>query len=94
MILADRDGNITYANPATVKQLTELAEYLPIPVDKIGVSNTRQTNLEYLGGDMIEAGNEFGAGDNACLKGSIEHHARQRASGAAGRSRRASSTSR
>jgi hypothetical protein len=33
-----------------------------IPVDKIGVTNKRQTNLEYLGQDMIEAGNEFGAG--------------------------------
>jgi hypothetical protein len=33
-----------------------------IPVDKIGVTNNRQTNLEYLGQDMIEAGNEFGAG--------------------------------
>eukprot|EP00095_Tigriopus_kingsejongensis_P002198 maker-scaffold966_size75752-snap-gene-0.19 protein:Tk02198 transcript:maker-scaffold966_size75752-snap-gene-0.19-mRNA-1 annotation:"endophilin-b1 isoform x2" len=31
-----------------------------IPVDKLGVKNTRLTNLEYLGGDMIEAGNEFG----------------------------------
>lgn len=33
-----------------------------IPVDKIGVTNKRQTNLEYMGQDMIEAGNEFGAG--------------------------------
>ena len=33
-----------------------------IPVDKIGVTNQRQTNLEYLGDDMIEGGNEFGAG--------------------------------
>ena len=33
-----------------------------IPVDKIGVTNKRLTNLEYLGQDMIEAGNEFGAG--------------------------------
>ena len=33
-----------------------------LPVDKIGVTNTRLTNLEYLGTDMIEAGNEFGAG--------------------------------
>jgi hypothetical protein len=33
-----------------------------LPVDKIGVTNTRLTNLEYLGADMIEAGNEFGVG--------------------------------
>jgi len=33
-----------------------------IPVDKIGVTNKRLTNLQYLGQDMIEAGNEFGAG--------------------------------
>ena len=33
-----------------------------LPVDKIGVTNTRLTNLEYLGADMIEAGNEFGTG--------------------------------
>ena len=33
-----------------------------IPVDKLGVTNTRQSNLEYLGSDMIEGGNEFGAG--------------------------------
>jgi len=33
-----------------------------LPVDKIGVTNTRLTNLEYLGTDMIEAGNEFGPG--------------------------------
>lgn len=33
-----------------------------IPVEKMGVKNTRLTNLEYLGSDMIEAGNEFGPG--------------------------------
>jgi len=32
------------------------------PMDKIGVTNTRLTNLEYLGTDMIEAGNEFSSG--------------------------------
>ena len=26
------------------------------------MQNTRLSNLEYLGGDMVEAGNEFGAG--------------------------------
>ncbi|XP_059093137.1 endophilin-B2-like isoform X2 [Tigriopus californicus] len=31
-----------------------------IPVDKLGVKNTRLSNLEYLGTDMIEGGNEFG----------------------------------
>ena len=31
-----------------------------MPVDKIGLKDTRLSNLEYLGGDMIEAGNEFG----------------------------------
>ncbi len=33
-----------------------------VPVDKIGLKNTRLSNLEYLGNDMVEAGNEFGAG--------------------------------
>ena len=33
-----------------------------VPMDKIGVTNTRLTNLEYLGADMIEAGNEFSSG--------------------------------
>ena len=31
-----------------------------VPVDKIGIKNERMSNLEYLGTDMIEAGNEFG----------------------------------
>jgi len=31
-----------------------------VPVDKIGIKNERMSNLEYLGSDMIEAGNEFG----------------------------------
>ena len=31
-------------------------------MDKIGLKNERLTNLEYLGNDMIEAGNEFGTG--------------------------------
>ena len=33
-----------------------------VPVDKIGLSNSRKSNLEYLGDDMIEGGSEFGAG--------------------------------
>jgi len=33
-----------------------------VPMDKIGLKNERLTNLEYLGNDMIEAGNEFGTG--------------------------------
>jgi len=32
-----------------------------IPMDKVGIKNERLTNLEYLGNDMIEAGNEFGS---------------------------------
>lgn len=31
-----------------------------VPVDRIGLTNTRLSNLEYLGQDMIETGNEFG----------------------------------
>ena len=31
-----------------------------IPVDKIGLKDNRLSNLEYLGNDMIESGNEFG----------------------------------
>jgi len=45
-------------NPA---QRAETLFFDNVPVDKIGIKNERQTNLEYLGGDMIEAGNEFGA---------------------------------
>jgi len=33
-----------------------------VPVDKIGIKNERLTNSEYLGTDMVEAGNEFGVG--------------------------------
>ena len=33
-----------------------------VPVDKIGIHNERKSNFEYLGADMIEGGNEFGAG--------------------------------
>ena len=33
-----------------------------VPMDKVGVTNTRMSNLEYLGADMIEAGNEFSSG--------------------------------
>ena len=31
-------------------------------MDTWHLQNTRLSNLEYLGGDMVEAGNEFGAG--------------------------------
>ena len=31
-----------------------------VPMDKIGLKDTRLSNLEYLGNDMIESGNEFG----------------------------------
>jgi len=36
--------------------------YSSVPVDKIGIKTERQSNLEYLAGDMIEAGSEFGTG--------------------------------
>ncbi len=39
VILADKDLNITYVNPATVKNLTPLAHLLPVPIDKIVGSN-------------------------------------------------------
>jgi methyl-accepting chemotaxis protein len=39
IILADKDLNITYANPATVKALTPLAHLLPVPIDKVVGSN-------------------------------------------------------
>lgn len=35
IILADRDLNITYVNPATVKALTPLTHLLPVPLDKV-----------------------------------------------------------
>ncbi|MCC7292250.1 MAG: PAS domain-containing protein [Phycisphaerales bacterium] len=39
IMLADKDLNITYVNPATVKNLTPLAHLLPIPIDKVVGSN-------------------------------------------------------
>ncbi len=39
IILADMDFNITYANPATVKNLQPLAQHLPIAIDKVVGSN-------------------------------------------------------
>ncbi len=39
IILADKDLNITFVNPATVKNLQPLAHLLPIPIDKIVGSN-------------------------------------------------------
>ncbi|NOS99860.1 MAG: PAS domain S-box protein [Phycisphaerales bacterium] len=39
IILADKDLNITYVNPATVKALTPLAHLLPVPLNKVVGSN-------------------------------------------------------
>jgi len=39
IIMADKDLNITYVNPATVKALTPLASLLPVPLDKVVGSN-------------------------------------------------------
>ncbi|GJM24117.1 MAG: methyl-accepting chemotaxis protein [Phycisphaerae bacterium] len=39
IILADTDFNITYVNPATIKNLTPLAHLLPVPIDQIVGSN-------------------------------------------------------
>lgn len=39
IILADKDLNITYVNPATVKSLQPLAHLLPVPIEKIVGSN-------------------------------------------------------
>ncbi|MCB9856698.1 MAG: PAS domain S-box protein [Phycisphaerales bacterium] len=39
MMLADKELNIVYVNPATVKNLTPLAHLLPIPMDKVVGSN-------------------------------------------------------
>lgn len=39
IILADKDLNITYVNPATVKNLQPLAHLLPVPLDKVVGSN-------------------------------------------------------
>lgn len=35
VIMADPDGTIKYLNPASTKQLSELQQFLPIPVDEI-----------------------------------------------------------
>jgi methyl-accepting chemotaxis protein len=39
MILADKEFNITYVNPATIKNLTPLAHLLPIPIDQLVGAN-------------------------------------------------------
>ncbi len=39
IIMADKDLNITYVNPATIKNLTPLASMLPVPIDKVVGSN-------------------------------------------------------
>ncbi|MCB0332252.1 MAG: PAS domain-containing protein [Bdellovibrionales bacterium] len=39
IMMADRDLNINYLNPASVKTLRTLAQYLPVPVDKVQGSN-------------------------------------------------------
>ncbi len=39
MILADKDLNITYVNPATVKNLTPLSHLLPVPMNRVVGSN-------------------------------------------------------
>ncbi|MCG8408376.1 MAG: methyl-accepting chemotaxis protein [Phycisphaerales bacterium] len=39
IIMADKELNITYANPATVKALTPLSHLLPVPIDKVVGSN-------------------------------------------------------
>ena len=38
----------------------EMLFYDNVPVNKLGLKREQLTNHEYLGGDMIEAGNEFG----------------------------------
>ncbi len=35
IMMADRDLNITFVNPASVKTLKTLAQYLPVPVEKV-----------------------------------------------------------
>lgn len=35
VIMADKDLRITYANPASIKQLTALQQYLPVPVSEL-----------------------------------------------------------
>ncbi|RMF83673.1 MAG: methyl-accepting chemotaxis protein, partial [Planctomycetota bacterium] len=39
IMLADKDLNITYVNPATRKNLQPLASFLPVPIDQIKGSN-------------------------------------------------------
>ena len=58
-------SNLDFCYPKIFSILAARAESLffdNVPVDKIGLKNERLTNLEYLGNDMIEAGNEFGTG--------------------------------
>ena len=47
-------------NNAFLAARAEILFFDNVPVDKLGLKNERLTNLEYLGTDMIEAGNDFG----------------------------------
>jgi len=55
--LKDNSAAVLVPNPAA---RAESLFFDNVPVDKIGIKNERMSNLEYLGCDMIEAGNEFG----------------------------------
>ena len=49
-----------HINNAFLAARAEILFFDNVPMDKLGLKNERLTNLEYLGTDMIEAGNEFG----------------------------------
>jgi len=55
--LKNNSAAVLVPNPAA---RAESLFFDSVPVDKIGIKNERMSNLEYLGNDMIEAGNEFG----------------------------------
>ena len=60
----DEDERITFKYKCYSLTAARLETFMfdTVPMDKIGLTNQRQTNLEYLGDDMIEGGNEFGVG--------------------------------
>ena len=46
--------------PSTLAARAEAFFFSSVPVNSIGLKSDRLTNHEYLGNDMLEAGNEFG----------------------------------
>ena len=49
-----------HINNAFLAARAEILFFDNVPMNKLGLKNERLTNMQYLGTDMIEAGNDFG----------------------------------